>query len=243
MKAIIVKTVILLVLFVGSYFLLERVDWLKLLRIESITHLSEEKLGDLLWQNILNQHEISSDSTLTNAIDSIFDHVCRANNIDTEKFKIHVVVNDEANAFAMPGNHILIYTGLIAQSENPAELAGVIAHELAHINLKHIEHKLAREIGLSVLIGMTTGTADPGIIQEALKLLASTAFDRESEREADIKAVEYLQQAQIDPEQFVTILLRISDNEFSNLSWISTHPETIKRVDDIRSHIQNSGGE
>jgi predicted Zn-dependent protease len=189
-----------------------------------------------MWQSILSQHEISNDKILNTAVDSIFNVICRSNILSTDEYKIYVVCNDEANAFAMPGKYILIYTGLIAQSESAAEIAGVIAHELAHINCNHIEKKLMREIGLGVLVGMTTGNSDPGMLQNTLQLLASTAFDRESEKEADITAVTYLQNAQQDPAHFARILLRISNETTdSKLSWISTHPESIKRANYIRN--------
>jgi predicted Zn-dependent protease len=236
MRKIIIQTLVLVLMFWGAYKLLERVDWIKILHIEAISRYSEEKLGELMWQSILNQHEISYDNTLNNAVDSIFNTICRSNELRADEYKIHVVRNDEANAFAMPGKYILIYTGLIAQSESAAEIAGVIAHELAHINRNHIEQKLMREIGLGMLIGMTTGNSDPGMIQNAIQLLASTAFDRESEKEADITAVTYMQNAQQDPEHFARILLRISkETPGIRLSWISTHPESIKRANYIRN--------
>lgn len=238
MRKIIIQTLVLVLLFWGAYKLLERIDWIKILHIEAISKYSEEKLGELMWQSILNQHELSYDNQLNSAVDSIFRTICRANDLPAEEYKIHVVRNDEANAFAMPGSYILIYTGLIAQTESAAELSGVIAHELAHLNLNHIEQKLMREIGLGMLIGMTTGNSDPGMIQNAIQLLASTAFDRDSEKQADIAAVRYMQQAHQDPEHFARILLRISkESPGINLSWISTHPESIKRATYIRNHI------
>ena len=238
MRKIILQTLALVLLFWGAYKLLERIDWIKILHIEAISKYSEDKLGELMWQSILNEHELSYDNTLNSTVDSLVRVICRANDLPAEDYKIHVVRNVEANAFAMPGRYILIYTGLIAQSESAAELAGVIAHELAHINLNHIEQKLMREIGLGMLIGMTTGNSEPGMIQNAIQLLASTAFDRDSEKQADITAVSYMQQAQQNPEHFARILLRISkENPGIKLSWISTHPESIKRATYIRNHI------
>jgi len=241
MRKIIIQSLVLVLLFWGAYKLLERINWIKILHIEAISKYSEEKLGELMWQSILNQHEISYDNTLNNAVDSLFRAICRANDLPAEDYKIHVVRNEEANAFALPGRYILIYTGLIAKTESAAELSGVIAHELAHINLNHIEQKLMREIGLGMLIGMTTGNSEPGMIQNAIQLLASTAFDRDSEKQADITAVSYMQQAQQNPEHFARILLRISkENPGIKLSWISTHPESIKRATYIRNHIAHN---
>ena len=73
--------------------------------------------------------------------------------------------------------------------DNENQLGFVICHEIAHIQLSHVMKKLVKEIGLSVLISMTTGKSGSGTIQEGLKLLSSSAYDRNLEKEADLKAV------------------------------------------------------
>ena len=71
-------------------------------------------------------------------------------------------------------------------------LSGVIAHELAHIEKKHVIKKLTREIGLSVLVSVISGQSDPGVISQIAKTLSSSAFDRKMEKEADMVGVQYL---------------------------------------------------
>ena len=80
------------------------------------------------------------------------------------------------NAFALPGGHLVLYTGLINASDNFEEVTGVIGHELAHIELNHVMKRLVREIGLSALISMTTGESNPQVVLETAKLLSSSAF-------------------------------------------------------------------
>ena len=78
---------------------------------------------------------------------------------------------------------------------------------MAHCELNHVMKKLIKEIGLGVLISITTnGNGD--MLREALKVLSSTAFDRDLEREADIKAVEYLNNTGVSAEPFANFLYR-----------------------------------
>jgi predicted Zn-dependent protease len=137
---------------------------------------------------------------------------------------------------------LVIYTGLIAACENEAELYGVIGHELAHMEKNHVMNKLIKEIGLSVLISMTTGNGNAEMIKEAIKHLSSTAYDRSLETEADLTAVEYLEKASINPEPFANFLYRLADETKhlpSQIYWISTHPESKERAEEIIQHIQN----
>ena len=92
-----------------------------------------------------------------------------------------------------------------------------------------------KEVGLSVLISMTTGGGSGEIIKETMKLLSSSAFDRSLEKEADLKAVDYLTQAQIDSEPFAHFLYRLADSSenLSYFSWISTHPDSKERSEYI----------
>ncbi|MDZ7607365.1 MAG: M48 family metallopeptidase [Cyclobacteriaceae bacterium] len=135
--------------------------------------------------------------------------MCDKNDIDRDKIKVHLLFKDEVNAFALPDGHLVIFSGLILESENPEELSGVIAHELAHIKLNHVMTKLMREVGLSVLLSMASGGGGD-MLRETAKMLSSTAFDRALEKEADIKAVDYLIEANISPEPFATFLLPLS---------------------------------
>ena len=93
-------------------------------------------------------------------------------------------------------------------------------------------------MGYSVLISITTGDAGGGAIKELLGMLSSTAYDRKLEKDADLKAVEYLKNAGISPNGFADFLYRLGDKDGSlgNLSWISTHPDSKERAKYIREY-------
>ncbi len=236
MEKIIIRLIIIVALFFAIYTALQQIDWITLFNVEKITSKTEEKLGDLFW-DVINQHEKEiTDVNIVIPIDSIISKICKANNINTDQIKLHIVDKNEINAFALPGKHLVLYSGLIKSSENEEELCGVICHEIAHMEKDHVAKKLVKEIGLSVLISSTVGNSSPEIISEAIKLLSSTAYDRNMEQEADIGAVEYMINANINPLPFAEFLRRSFGEETileEHISWVSTHPESSVRADYI----------
>jgi predicted Zn-dependent protease len=236
MKKIIIQGAITILLFFGSWFALSQIDWVKVFKVQKVTDKTEQKLGELFWDVFKKNEEENKNIHVVNSIDSIVTHICKSNKIDREKVKVHLLNKDDINAFALPNGHLIIYSGLIHNSDNQEELTGVICHEIAHIELNHVMKKLIKEIGLSALISMTTGNGGAEIIKETAKMISSSAFDRNLEKEADIKAVDYLTTAKVNPEPFSNFLYKLSDKEHEAvkyLTWISTHPETKERAEYI----------
>jgi beta-barrel assembly-enhancing protease len=236
MKKTIIQGVITVVLFFGIWFALTQIDWINVFKVQQVTDKTEQKLGELFWGVFKKtEKEITSELTV-NSIDSIVTHICKSNNIDGEKIKVHIINKDEINAFALPNGHLIVFSGLILNSDNQEELTGVMCHEIAHIELNHVMKKLVKEIGLSVLISMTTGNGRSDAINETAKMLSSSAFDRSLEKEADMKAVDYLVNAKVNPEPFANFLYKLSDEEHEAakyLTWISTHPDSKERAEYI----------
>ncbi|MGI9530957.1 MAG: M48 family metallopeptidase [Lutimonas sp.] len=217
----------------GTWFVLAQVNWIETFGIEKSSIKLEEKLGDLLWNSIEKSEKVIHDPFILRSIDSIVDRISNANDFQEDLLKIHVLENDEINAFVLPNGHLVIYSGLMLTMENQDEFSGVIAHEMAHIQLDHVMKKLIKEIGLSALITTTTGSSNSELIFESARLVSSTAFDRNLEKEADLKAVDYLVASRINPEGFATFLFNLGDQEteFSSyVNWISTHPESRERA-------------
>jgi len=243
MKKIIFQGLTIVVLFFATWYVLYQVDWMTVFRVEKVTKNTEEKVGELLWDIFRKSDKEINDSFVVQTIDSLFVRISGENNIDRSRLKVHVLNNTDVNAFALPNGRIVIYSGLIHACQSPEELCGVIAHEMAHIELNHVMKKLIKEVGLSVIVSMTTGSGGSDVIREAAKIISSTAYDRNLEREADGKAVDYLANAGIDPESFAGFLYRLSETEadaMKQLSMISTHPVLEERVENIleRSRIK-----
>jgi len=231
---------IMVLLFLTSFYIVREIDWVRYLKIESVTSKTEEKLGTLIWDIIKKTEKIVNDKMLVNTIDSLVTHIAYENDIDREFLKVHIVENKQINAFALPYGYIVIYTGLIKASDNPDELCAVISHEIAHVQLDHVMTKLIRELGLSLVISMTTGGTSAEAIMEAAKLLSSTAFDRNMEKQADLKAIDYMIKAEVNPKALADFFIKLSRNtsDFNKyMTLISTHPDFESRINYIEEHI------
>lgn len=242
MKKLFIQALIMVTMFFTVFFALNQVNWMLVFSINQLTKTTEEKLGDMFWDLYNKAEKEIKNPKATGPTDSIVSKICISNGIDKGKIKIHIIESSEVNAFILPNNHLVINSGLILNSENEAELCGVICHELAHMEMNHVMKKLIKEVGLSVLISMTAGNSSSEMIRETAKLLSSTAYDRNLEKEADIKAVDYLLKANINPEPFANFLYRLSEKEseiVSRLIWVSTHPDSKERSKYIIEYYNN----
>lgn len=237
---LVIQFLFMVALFFGTWFALRQIDWMTLLNVQQGKNKTEEKLGKLFWDLFSKRDEVIHSKEIEGAVDTLVTHLCKTNDIDRSKIKLHILRKDEVNAFTLPDNHLVVLTGLIAETENEAELMGVIAHEIAHMEKNHVMKRLVKEIGLSVLISMTSGGGGE-TIAEAAKFLSSTAYDRDLEREADMTAVDYLLKAEVDPEGFANFLYRLGQDEEElprQLFWITTHPDSKGRAEDIIEYLK-----
>jgi predicted Zn-dependent protease len=121
---------------------------------------------------------------------------------------------------------------LLEDAKSAEEVAGVIGHEIGHMEKDHVMKKLVKEIGISLIMIITGGGENLEVIKEAGRLLSSTAFDRSQEQEADDYAVQAMIAAKIDIEPLGNFLFRLSTKTDlpDELVWISTHPESKERA-------------
>jgi len=224
--------------FVGLFFWLRTIDWVGMFNIEKHTRDTEEKLGDLFWEHLGDEGYQITDSATVATMDSLVNRICVANSIPREHIKVHVFRSDVVNAFAMPGGHLVVNSALIEDCKNPEQLCGVLAHEIAHLELRHVMKKLVREVGMSALMNMTTGGGDGGQVGEVVGALSSKAFDRDMEREADMKGLDYLVNAHIDPHPFADFLYLTGVGvSGEDLEWLSTHPSSKERTEYVLEEI------
>jgi predicted Zn-dependent protease len=223
-------------LFFGIWFTLSRINFVQLFHVEQTTKDTEHKLGKLVLDVIKKgNHELPSDSVQA-FLDSIKLRLCKANGINDSSVVIHSIIRDDVNAFALPDRHLVVYTGLIQYCKSAEELSGVLAHEISHMESHHVMKKLVKEVGLSMLMTVAGGESSGEMMRQTVKLLSSTAFDREQEHEADVFAVHMMAKADIDPEFLANFLFRLSqekDDIPKHFEWLSTHPNSQDRSVEI----------
>ncbi len=241
MKKLLPQLVLIIGSFLVIWFLLSKIDWIRIFKIEERSDQMEEKLGELLWSTIETQQVVIEDSSADSTLNTIKERICNSNHIRPELIKIHLVQTDEINAFAMPGNHIIVNSGLISETDSASELAGVIAHEIAHIQKDHVVQKLIREVGLTILLSAAGGKQGGQVALQILKHLSSSAYDRNMEREADELAVTFLANANIDPGALASFFEKLNQIKGTiNIPyWISSHPDLEDRIKDVKRNSKS----
>ncbi len=227
---------VLAVLFFGAWFLLGNIDFVDLFHIEQLTRENEHKLGEFVLDAVRRGNDELESDTVQTCLDSIKNRLCVANGIADSSISIHILIKDDVNAFALPDRHLVVYTGLIRYCNSPEELAGVLAHEIAHMEHKHVMKKLVKEVGLAMLTTIAGGESTGEFGRQVAKLLSSSAFDREQESEADRSAVSMMAKAGIDPENLANFLFRLSQEKKNipkNFELLSTHPNSQDRSAEI----------
>lgn len=232
MKKLLFAFFVLVVCCGGLFYLVSQVNWIKLFRIEAAKDKLEEKLGEVFW-SMYSQHETFSDNK--EQADSVFQVIrvlCSSNGIDHQQIKLHIAKNEQVNAFALPDHHMVVNTGLLKAVKSSDELAGVLAHEIAHMELSHVMKKLAKEISFTALASVLGGELAGEMIKDGIRLLSSTAYDRSLEKDADLQAIVYLKAAGIPVKGFADFLYRLGEETGTavDLTWISTHPDSKERA-------------
>lgn len=239
-KKTIFQGLIILMGFAIIWFGFSQLDFMRFFKVKERTNNLENKLGDMIWREISKTEDVVTDDTIVKTLDSLVNPLCKANKIERDSLKIHIVLKDEVNAFALPNNHLVVYSGLIEDCKRQEALQGVLGHEIAHIEKNHVMKKLSKELGYSVLLTATGGTKGGQMAREVLKTLTSSAYDRSLEKEADITSVEYMLEANIDPRPMADFMYQIAqDNNINKaMYWISDHPESEERAKYILDYLK-----
>jgi predicted Zn-dependent protease len=197
----------------------------------------EEKLGEAYLDMILLNPTFKEfeNGLVDSAVNVIGDRL-KAGLHETEySYRFVVFENEMINAFTVPGGNILISTGLIGFCDTPEELASVMAHEMGHVEKRHVVSRLVKELGIEIL---TSG--DQYVIGEVTGLLTSTSFDRKQEEEADRFASQLLEKSAIEPRILATLFRKLekeADNELmDHFEIISTHPNFTSRIREALSY-------
>ncbi len=152
------------------------------------------------------------------------------------EYEFHVTEHPTLNAFAMPGGVIVVHTGLIRATSRPEELAGVLAHEIQHVEQRHSLKALIKETGLRGLWAAFTGDLGGTLAGQAALKLGSLRFSRDAERAADVRGFEALVQQDIDPSGMVDFFGTMAKHSgASPPAWLSTHPASEARQESLRA--------
>lgn len=157
-------------------------------------------------------------------------------------FKVAIIEKDVVNAFAVPGGFVYVYTGIVNEAKNESELAGVLAHEMAHITKHHYRDAVMKQAGLSILLDALLGESASDLTKAVASMfsnLTQLKVSRENEDDADATGTHYLGDSKRNPTGIASLFARMPS---SGIDWLSTHPASTDRVSAVNKLVGSVGG-
>jgi predicted Zn-dependent protease len=201
----------------------------------------EKELGAQLAASLNTRIPLVRDAPLNMYVNDLGRLVASHSARPDLEYRFFIVDTDAVNAFALPGGYIYVDRGLIQRTSNVSELAGVLAHEVAHVALRHGARNLERQMrtsGMASLLWRKILGRGPVLDQQALQIgthLWTASHSRTDETAADREAVKYLIATGVDPNGMVQLFEELMREERANptdetTEWFSTHPNTARRL-------------
>jgi len=198
----------------------------------------EQELGDKVMADLKQKATFVEDAKMqTNLLQAVAP-LLRAVPTNALGFKFYLLDYPLPNAFALPGGHVVVTTSLMRLADRPEEIAGVVAHELAHVIRKHAIRKIVASAGPYILcrLFMRDNSGLLGLLAGSSQLLVCQSFSQEYELEADDVGWQYLVKAHIDPRGLPEMLKKLKAVQ-QNMKLVqvapqafSSHPATDKRI-------------
>jgi len=213
----------------------------------------EAQLGEQYSKQIEQELTVVDDPEVQRWIDDLGQKLVVHSPQTEQSFTFKVTDDPEINAFAIPGGYCYIQAGLILASDNEAQVAAVVGHEINHVTTRHGVRSLQRAVGFDLLgSALSSGDASQvvGLVQQAGGMVAMRSFGREDERQADQLGVEAMVGAGYDPREAAEFFRKLNKAESGGApagskgvmsfvsSMLSTHPATLERVESIEAQVQ-----
>lgn len=205
----------------------------------------EKQLGEKFVVEVEKQHKVSGDRETTAYVDRIGRRLL-ANAREVQfPFTFKVVEDDSINAFAIPGGHIYVNTGLIKAATSEDEVAAVMAHEINHAVARHGTRQMTQQYGYALVLQLLLGD-NPGMLTQLATSLFGTAgtmaYSRSMENQADYLGVETMAKAGYNPNGMLTFFTKLNAMSGGQKSsqvekFFSSHPETGERLTNVKKAI------
>jgi predicted Zn-dependent protease len=221
----------------------------------TLTESHEDRIGREVMRQIRGTLEYLDDPVLHEYLSALGERLVAASPEPGRRFEFFPIRDASINAFALPGGYIGVHTGLIAAARNESELAGVLAHEIAHVTQNHIARivdaqrsgALVSMVALAVAILAARASSDVSqaalATAQAVSIQNQLDFTREHEREADRIGLQTLVAAGFAPQGMVTFFERLQAHgrlyENNAPAYLRTHPLTVERIADMQNRVAN----
>lgn len=239
----------------GAWAQIERLPDLGSADGDELSATAERKLGDSVMRELRADGSVYDDAELTDFINRFGGRLTGTAPARGQPFEFFIVRDPSINAFALPGGHIGVHTGLLAAAGSESELASVLGHEMGHVTQHHIARMLKNQKHASMLAmaGMVMGALairnnpDAGVgaiaLGDSLATRSILSFSRDAEREADRIGLQVMREAGFDVNGAPTFFGRLQkQNRFNEggdtTAYLRTHPVTAERINDLKLRIQ-----
>jgi len=221
------------------------------------TPVQERRLGESIMRQIRADRDFYDDAEATDYVNALGNRLASRSIESRQEFDFFLIRDNQINAFALPGGFIGINTGLILAAQAESEVAGVVAHEIAHVTQRHIARMLMQQqqsavttlstIAAAILLArVSTQAAEAAVaFGQAGAIQSQLNFTRDNEREADRVGLQILDQAGFDPRGMADFFERLQRAtrvyESGAPSYLRTHPLTFERIADIQNRTETLG--
>lgn len=217
--------------------------------VESAPFSLDETIGEAA-EGAMATGSLVEDERVTKAIEALVDRLARGvdalGDKPTVTWHVRVIEDSTVNAFALPGGYITVFTGLIEAADTPDMVAGVLAHEMAHVTERHGLRRLGQSLGFFTAIQLLLGDASGlgRIAKEMLTMASVNAYSREQEAEADLVGARVMHAARIDPAALGAFFRHLQERDGdvpAALSWMSSHPQHAERIAAVAAEAARLG--
>ncbi len=208
----------------------------------------EQKLGKKLSEDIEKKYEVVEDLNQNSLITEIGNKLAKASELKAMNYHFKILNIDGPNAFSIPGGYIYVTYDLFDYIQSDDELAGILAHEIAHVIHNHALKQTRDNTKftlLTILAVLLTREPDVGVLGKLTTITLLNQYSREYEEEADLTAINLLIKTEYNPVGFLTFLERLYTREMFkpeiNLGIFQTHPETENRINYVKDKLKERG--
>lgn len=194
----------------------------------------EIKLGQFVQKEFTDGKPVCTNPKLIRAIESIMTTLTDPFDTLPYRFQVTVVDSPVVNAMAAPGGYLIVFRGLLQDTASPEEFAGVLAHEMQHVLLRHTMHLIVRHVSMAFIIAALSGDVS-GMASYALQAahtLQTLSYSRVAENQADEQGFQLLQQAGINPAGMLSFFAKLGKEHTGStvFRYLSTHPAIKDRL-------------
>jgi len=203
----------------------------------------EKGMGESLLGILAPEENRCLDPELQKALDEM---KSRLNPSGPYEFRIYITTSPVVNAVALPGGNIVVFRGLLEKTKSPEELAGVLAHEMQHIQKRHVTKRIIENSSTGLIVSAISGDVTGAMVYgvKAAHNLAMLSYSRQDEEEADAEGMKMFLKAGFDPESMISFFRILKEEKTMPQipQYLSTHPDTdqrIRRLQDIADRSRN----